>query len=304
MNNNIYNFSNFGINKLIEQMRQISRPVVDMVNSNAFKTSMQSAIQQCSIHNEIVQEYFRNNTIENVIKPTLELYAQQMQKIYDIIPKIVTPNIYSTILSYSNVFNEINLKDLKINDNGTIEYEGNVFTEDEVEESSTELIKDIEENKNIKIDTVLKRILLSFVIIFATFFMSGNDLEWIFIAIISGFFGQVGGNMLEFFKDAFFKKYECEDIDKHKYFREHSAIVKLEELKVRKQPNSKEKVIGFLYFAQLVKILDIKPYWIKVEYRDKENNISISGWVSKKGLKRFNTLTSQFEDIEENELGA
>ena len=56
----------------------------------------------------------------------------------NIIPKIVTPNIYSTILSYSNVFNEINLKDLKINDNGTIEYEGNVFTEDEVEESSTE----------------------------------------------------------------------------------------------------------------------------------------------------------------------
>lgn len=299
MNNNIYDFSNFGINKLIEQMQQISRPVVEMVNSPIFKTSIQPVIQQCSVQNEIMQEYFRNNTIENVIKPTIELYTQQMQKIYDIIPKIVTPNIYNTILSYRNVFNDINLKDLKINDNGTIEYEGNVFTENEVEESSTELIKDIETNRNIKIDTILKKILLSFIIIFATFFMFGNDVEWVFIAIISGFFGQVGGNILEFFKDAFFKKYECEDTDKNKYFREYSAIVKLEELKVRKKPNSNEKVIGFLYFSQLVKILDIKPYWIKIEYRDQENNISISGWVPKKGLKRFNTLTSQFEDIEE-----
>lgn len=80
MNNDIYDFSNTGIYKLIEQMQQISRPVVDMINSTAFKTSMQAVIQQCSIHNEIMQTYFRNNTIENVIKPTLELYAQQMKK--------------------------------------------------------------------------------------------------------------------------------------------------------------------------------------------------------------------------------
>lgn len=57
MNNNIYDFSNTGINKLIEQMQQISRPVVDMVNSTAFKASMQPIIQQCAIHNEIMQTY-------------------------------------------------------------------------------------------------------------------------------------------------------------------------------------------------------------------------------------------------------
>ena len=87
-------------------MQQISRPVVEMVNSPVFKTSIQPVIQQCSVQNEIMQEYFRNNTIENVIKPTLELYTQQMQKIYDIIPKIVTPNIYNTILSYYEKNNE------------------------------------------------------------------------------------------------------------------------------------------------------------------------------------------------------
>ena len=38
--------------------------------------------------------------------------------------------------------------------------------------------------------------------------------------------------------------------------------------------------------------------------KNKENEISISGWVSTKGLKKFNILTAQFEDIEENEIGA
>ena len=33
-------------------------------------------------------------------------------------------------------------------------------------------------------------------------------------------------------------------------------------------------------------------------------NQNIIGWVSTKGLKKFNRLTSQFEEIEENELGA
>ena len=117
MNNDIYDFSNTGIYKLIEQMQQISRPVVDMINSTAFKTSMQSVIQQCSIHNEIMQTYFRNNTIENLIKPTLELYAQQMKKIYDIIPTIATQNLYNTMASYSNILREINFDNLKLNDN-------------------------------------------------------------------------------------------------------------------------------------------------------------------------------------------
>lgn len=140
MNNDIYDFSNTGIYKLIEQMQQISRPVVDMVNSTAFKTSMQSVIQQCSIHNEIMQEYFRNSTIENVIKPTLELYAQQMKKIYDIIPTIATQNIYNTMASYGNILREINFDNLKLNDNGTLEYEGKSFSENEIEVTSKDSI--------------------------------------------------------------------------------------------------------------------------------------------------------------------
>ena len=304
MKNNIYDFSDIGISKLIEQMQQISQPLIEMINSIALKTSIQPIIQQCTIQNEIMQEYLKNNIIESVIKPNLELYTKQLKIISeDIIPKVITPNICNTLLLYKNVLDEINFNNLKIDHNGTIEYEGNVFQEDEIEESSTELIKEIGENKNLKIDTILKKILLSFFVTFATFFMSGNDLEWIFIAIASGFFGQIGADMFDFFRKKFFTQYECEEKDKNNYFKEYSAIVKLEELKVRKKPSSNEKIIGFIYFLQLVRILDIKPYWVKVEYKDKENKISISGWVSKKGLKRFNTLTSQFEDICDENLG-
>lgn len=303
MSNKMYNYSNFGIDRMVEQMQQMMKPVVDMINSTTYQSTIQLATKACIESNKIMQQYLQSNVVENIIRPTLTLYQNQMSKIIEIIPNIMTDNLYNTLSAYKNIINEINLNNLIINDNGTIEYEGDIFTEDEIEESSTELIKDIEENKSIKIDTILKRILLSFIIIFATFFMSGNDDEWILLAIIAGFFGQIGSNMFDFFKNKFFQNYESEDNNKSKYFKENSAIVKLEELKVRKQPNSNEKIIGCLYFSQLVKILDIKPYWIKIEYKDNENKISISGWVSKKGLKRFNILTSQFEDIEEKELG-
>lgn len=244
-NDNIYDFS--GLAKLTESIRAILKLIVEIVNSPLYINSIQSITNTCVMCNDIIQKVVQSNTLENVIKPTIQLYAQQMNRIYDIVPKIMTPDIYNTILSYKSIFNEININDLKINDNGTIEYEGNIFTEDEIEESSIELIKDIEEKKSIKIDTILKRILLSFLIIFATFFISGDDIEWIFIAMVSGFFGQPGANMSEFFKNKFFKKYECEDTNKHKYFTEHSAIVKLEELKVRKKPNSNEELDFYIF---------------------------------------------------------
>ncbi|MBQ9658943.1 MAG: SH3 domain-containing protein [Clostridia bacterium] len=244
-------------------------------------------------------------------EPLMNL-TRKLSEVFNEYNKINNTKIASLVENMNNVIKISSLKDMYtnidfnkilINNSGTIEYDGVVFEKNEIEESSTELIKDIAERKSIKADTLLKRILLSFIIIFSTFFMSGNDIEWILLAIMAGFFGQVGANMFEFFKEKFFKNYDSDDNNKNKYFKEHSAIVKLEELKVRKKPNSNEKIIGCLYFSQLVKIEDVKPYWTKIEYKDKESKISISGWVSTKGLKRFNTLTSQFEDIEENELG-
>ena len=54
-------------------------------------------------------------------------------------------------------------------------------------------------------------------------------------------------------------------------------MINSEKLKVRKQPDSKEQVIGYLYYSQLVHIIKTKPYWAKIEYKDDKNKISVSG---------------------------
>ena len=47
--------------------------------------------------------------------------------------------------------------------------------------------------------------------------------------------------------------------------------------------------------GQLINVLELKPYWARIEYNGQEY---ISGWVSIRGLNRFNKLTSQFEKFQ------
>ena len=300
MNNDIYNFSNSGINKLIEQMQQISRPVVDMVNSTAFKTSMQSAIQQCSIYDKMMQEYFISDTFQNVLKPTIQLYAQQINNIRS---QIIITDIYNTILAYKDVVSEIDFNNLKINDNGTIEYDGTIFEKEEVEKNTNELIDDINSKHSININNILKKIIISFMCCLAFMCFPQEILQWFMLALDEGFKGYIGAKMVIYIIGIFKNKYPKIADKDNKYFNTHCAMINSEKLKVRKQPDSKEQVIGYLYYSQLVHIIKTKPYWAKIEYKDDKNKISVSGWVSTKGLKKFNTLTSQFEDVEENEIG-
>ena len=52
-----------------------------------------------------------------------------MSRVLEVIPTIMTDNLYNTLSAYKNILNEINFNNLIINDNGTIEYEGDIFTE-------------------------------------------------------------------------------------------------------------------------------------------------------------------------------
>lgn len=290
MNNDIYDFSNIGIYKLIEQMQQISRPVVDTVNSMAFKTSMQSVIQQCSIHNEIMQTYFRNNTIENVIKPTLELYAQQMKKIYDIIPIIATQNLYSTMASYRNILREINFDNLKLNDNGTLEYEGESFSENEIEVTSNEIVTEINTKGTVEVGNILKKILLCLIGTLIISFLQAEDLKYFFLMMYGGFLSQPGADAYNFFKDKFIKVFKKDSIT-NDYFENYSGLVQIDNLKLRKKPNKDSKVIANLDFGSSIEIKNQLGSWLEINYCiNEDNNTYISGWVYANGIKRINKI--------------
>ena len=280
MNNDIYNFSNSGINKLIEQMQQISRPVVDMVNSTAFKTSMQSVIQQCSIYNKMMQEYFISDTFQKVLKPTIQSYVQQINNIRS---QIIIPNIYNTILAYKDVVSEIDFNTLKINDNGTIEYEGEIFYEEDIDKATKEIATNSSISKDKK-QSILQKIIL-----------------FILSAYICGIIGQAGAETYTYLKDRFLGIYEDVQSSNNEdnYFNEKCRIVDVTELNVRKSYSKDSKIIGKLYYLQLVKELEKVPYWAKIEYIDVQNDIKIIGWVSTRCIKSYNQFKSEFNDIEE-----
>ena len=131
MDNNMYNFSNSGINRIVEQMQQVMRPVVDMINSTAYQNTIKLATEVSIESSKIMQQYLQSDIVENVIKPTLTLYQNQMSKVLQVIPTIMTDNLYNTIVKYKNILNEINFDNVIIKNNGTIEYEGDIYTEDE-----------------------------------------------------------------------------------------------------------------------------------------------------------------------------
>ena len=280
MNNDIYNFSNSGINKLIEQMQQISRPVVDMVNSTVFRTSMQSVIQQCSIYNKMMQEYFISDTFQKVLKPTIQSYIQQINNIRS---QIIIPNIYNTILSYKDVVSEIDFNNLKINDNGTIEYEGETFYEEDIDKATKEIATSSSISK-VKKQSILQKIIL-----------------FILSAYICGIIGQAGAETYTYLKDRFLGIYEDVQSSNNEdnYFNEKCRIVDVTELNVRESYSKDSKIIGKLYYLQLVKELEKVPYWTKIEYIDIENDIKIIGWVSTRCIKSYNQFKSEFNDIEE-----
>lgn len=280
MNNDIYNFCNSGINKLIEQMQQISRPVVDMVNSTAFKTSIQSVIQQCSIYNKMMQEYFISDTFQKVLKPTIQSYVQQINNIRS---QIIIPDIYNTILAYKDVVSEIDFNTLKINDNGTIEYEGELFYEEDIDKATKEIATNSSISKDKK-QSILQKIIL-----------------FILSAYICGIIGQAGAETYTYLKDRFLGIYEDVQSSNNEdnYFNEKCRIVDVTELNVRKSYSKDSKIIGKLYYLQLVKELEKVPYWTKIEYIDIENDIKIIGWVSTRCIKSYNQFKSEFNDIEE-----
>ena len=71
-------------------------------------------------------------------------------------------------------------------------------------------------------------------------------------------------------------------------------------LNVRKQPSTSSDIIGKLYYLNVVKIIESKPYWLKVEYVDLENDVHLTGWISKKYAKDFSKETEKLLNIDNN----
>ena len=68
----------------------------------------------------------------------------------------------------------------------------------------------------------------------------------------------------------------------------HLRYVKADVLCVRKDKSSCGKLIGYLYFGQVVEIKEKRKNWTRIKWVDETGEISIEGWVFTRYLKKFN----------------
>ena len=64
-------------------------------------------------------------------------------------------------------------------------------------------------------------------------------------------------------------------------------FVSVNVLNVRMKPSQQSQLIGKLYLGDIVTIVRKKKNWTLVEFIDVENEISITGWVFTRYIKKF-----------------
>jgi len=82
-------------------------------------------------------------------------------------------------------------------------------------------------------------------------------------------------------------KNEIRQIEMDGEFYNSYRFVSAKILTVRSKNWTKSRCVGKLYFGNLVRVIQKKKNWALIEYRDKEGNIIVKGWVFTRYIKRL-----------------
>lgn len=268
----------------MQSYQKLMQPLFATMKSLEYQQKMQTAIKITNDATIKAYEafnsslYFKQNveilnkTFETLRKPIIECASY-----------FNTPQWVHMINQYKFELSNIDFNSLKVNENGTLEYENQIFEKEDIIKVAEEL------PKNLSISKEKKKPLLLGIILF------------IISAYLGGFIGAFATDHYNYLKEMFLNMYgNPENIeDEDSYFNDKCKIVSVSELNVREKASINSKIIGKLYYFQLIQELDKVPYWTKIEYIDKENDTKVIGWVSTKCIKSYNKLKYQFESIEE-----
>lgn len=70
-------------------------------------------------------------------------------------------------------------------------------------------------------------------------------------------------------------------------FIDNARYVIAENLNVRSGPGKEYEVLTVLKYATVVKVKEKIKYWTKIEYKDKNSDISLEGWVYTRYIEKF-----------------
>lgn len=264
---------------------------------NSFHESLEKiAKQQLQIANlvsnsKIVNQQAQLSKYIKFITPTLTSFVnsaefQQLLANTSRLTEAINKNIYPQLKNIINeaykslskcdfselkslqksIFN-INISDLKINsldftDNGNIIYENETFTPEEINCSTSELVLKASTGTMDFLDIKKHPV-------------KSVSLLLIMYIIFNLIIPDIYSSSKQYIKNNYFTtKTEIVEEDYNKF-----RIVTTDILNVRKDHSTNSDIIGKLYHLNVVKVIDTYPYWLKIEYKDVNNDIQITGWI-------------------------
>ena len=273
-------FQSSTIDVMMNRIPKIQNYMPDIIIPNYMGNSIAIELKQISNMSSVWQSNY-----ERLLRPTkqiADMIANITKMNLDIIPNIVNS------IEFRSVFDKIELDEFQINEDGSVQYENEKLYL--TEETTGNLLLEINNNvKDIKQVLSSKKSLIIIILFF------------IFTAISSGFFEEVGKDMYGAFKH-FIKENRLESItikEQQNEFSKNYMQVNADILNVRETPSSDSKLIGKLYNYQCVKVIEKASYWTKIEYKNARENTSITGWVFTRYLMKFDEDTFEWINLED-----
>ena len=237
---------------------------LNQINYNALNEKLSSAFNSL---NQINYNVLNEKLISAFDKLNNSTLYSWVDNIYD----HLDTNSYSTFTeNIQNIAPAITLEDFEIDDNTLINDSATHLSDSFIAKLFTGTLSYDDDIKNNK--------LAAFILIIVFWFVS---------SLISFILEDGYTYAKNYFLNNFLNVKEVITAEDYKNYR----IVITDILNVRKQPSTNSDIIGKLYYLNVIKIIDSKPYWLKVEYIDTENNVHLTGWISKKYTKDFSEET-------------
>lgn len=261
----------------------VAKSVIPLQNS-ALNTYLKSITTSL---NPIINDLKYQQIIDNMSHISNIIIQNNIEDITSIIYNSLKTCNYDTLQKLQNVFTDsdisnISLENITSSENGSVSYENNTFSLDEIKDNTSELLLKASTG-TIEYSDIIKNpgLVIPLIIIFYI----------IFTLIIPDLYNAAK----KYVKDTYFSDKAQIVEEDYKNFR----IVTTDVLNVRRNHSIESDIIGNLYYLNVVKILETYPYWIKIEYLDSTNNIKITGWISKKYTSDFSQETENLFNLNE-----
>ncbi len=265
---------------------------LNKINFHSFNYSMHSALDSLNKINFHSFNYSMHSALDSLNKINFHSFNKKLSSAFRILDDSKLNSWYTqifdniTIDSCNNIINNVNaiIPNISLEN---LEITQKDIDEDNKSYESTNFITKIltgtisfDDIKNKKIATIL----ILFII-------------WLLVNLSSYLLQDSYEYVKNYLKNHFFPEKEILTIEDYNNYR----IIVADILNIRQQPSTKSTIIGKLYYLNVVKIIDEKPYWIKIEYKDLENDIYLSGWVCKKYTKNFSDETKNLINLNSNQ---